>query len=311
MKALNGREGFSCLHTHTVFCDGKTDVETMCEAAFAKGFASLGFSSHAPIAKKTGITSVWHMKDEKLGEYIDTVLQAKKHWKEKLTIYLGLEVDYIEGHCSPADADIRALPLDYSIGSVHYLISPKTGEPFNVDEYPENFGNVLVEFGNDSRVLCETYYNTYNNMVRAGGCDILGHLDLIKKNNERYAFFDPQESWYKKCLVTTAGLIAATRTEAEKDGPTTGSGQAPVVEVNTGAMIRGYTTEPYPSVDMLTLLAERNIPLVLNADAHAPDHLGNKYREALQCMRQSGHSTMVFFEGRQNGKALWRERQTE
>jgi len=303
MKEHNGLEGLSCLHTHTIFCDGKTDVETMCEAAFARGFASLGFSSHAPIAKKTGITSMWHMKDEKLDEYIDTVLQAKKHWKGKLSIYLGLEVDFIEGYCSPADAAIQALPLDYIIGSIHYLISPKTGNPFNIDEYPENFINVLEEFGNDGVAICETYYDTYNSMVKNGGCDIFGHFDLIKKNNDRYKFFSPKESWYKKCLVKSADQIADSRANAEKN-----NNRLPVVEVNTGIMIRGYATEPYPSSDMLVLLSERNIPLVLNADAHTSDHLGGEYETALKLMQRSGYFTMVLFEGRKNGKAVWQEK---
>ena len=306
MKVLNRLEGFSCLHTHTTFCDGKADAETMCETAFAKGFDSIGFSSHAPIAKKTGITSVWHMKDDKLDEYIGTIEAVRKRWKGKLSIYLGLEVDYIKGHCGPADADIQALPLDYIIGSIHYLISPKTGEPFNIDEYPDGFINVLEEFSHDGKALCEIYYDTYNSMVQDGGCDILGHFDLIKKNNGRYTFFSPAESWYKKCLVKTADQIAGFRAEAVKNGRNT-AGHVPVVEVNTGSMIRGYTAEPYPSPDMLALLAERNIPLVLNADAHAPDHLGGKYGEAIQCMQEAGYSAMVLFDGKQNGKVVWRE----
>jgi histidinol phosphatase-like PHP family hydrolase len=31
-------DGYSCLHTHTVFCDGSDDIETFCQTAHAKGF---------------------------------------------------------------------------------------------------------------------------------------------------------------------------------------------------------------------------------------------------------------------------------
>ena len=34
-------------HTHTVWCDGRDDVETMVVAAIAGGFDTLGFSSHS------------------------------------------------------------------------------------------------------------------------------------------------------------------------------------------------------------------------------------------------------------------------
>jgi histidinol phosphatase-like PHP family hydrolase len=58
---------------------------------------------------------------------------------------------------------------------------------------------------------------------------------------------------------------------------------------------------------MLALLKERNIPLVLNADAHSPDHLGKAYETGKEFMKQAGYKTMVLFEGTENGKARWRE----
>jgi histidinol-phosphatase (PHP family) len=274
----------------------------MCEAAFARGFSTIGFSSHAPITKKTGIESVWHMKEEKLNEYIDTVLAARKRWKGKLSVYLGLEVDYIQGLCSPADDDIQALPLDYTIGSIHYVPSPKNGEPFNLDTWPEDFGEVQKLFENDGKAICNAYYDTYHSLIRAGGCDIMGHLDLIKKNNDRYGFFSPGDTWYKDILTKTADLIALVRDKTEQTNK-----NIPVVEVNTSCLYRAYCTEPYPSPDMLTLLKERSIPLVLNADAHTPDHLGACYDAGCKAMQQAGYSTMVLFEGRENGKAIWRE----
>ena len=291
----------SCLHTHTIFCDGKTDVESMCEAAFEKGFSVIGFSSHAPITKKTGLETVWHMKEEKLDEYIDTVLKARKRWQGKLSVFLGLEVDYIKGFCGPSDADIQALPLDYIIGSVHCVLSPKDNQPFNLDVWPEDIGEVLELFDNDGRLICETYYKAYNDMIKSGGIDILGHLDLIKKNNEIHPFFSPDESWYKDILVKTADNIVLSRTEAEKNGK-----RVPVVEVNTGCLIRKYCSEPYPSFFMQKLLKERNVPLILNADAHCPDHLSGAYETAWETARQAGYSAMELFEGRENGKAVWK-----
>ena len=291
----------SCLHTHTTFCDGTADVQTMCEAAFARGFSSIGFSSHIPITKKMGIKNDCNMPDEKLDEYIDTVLAARKRWTGKLAVFLGMEVDYIHGLFGPADADIQALPLDYILGAVHYCISPKNGEPFNADELPEDFADVLQLFDNDGRALCETYFDSYRAMIAAGGCDILAHLDLIKKNNDRFRFFSPNDNWYTECLVKTADLIAAART-----GKT--GGRMPVVEVNTGGMIRGFSTEPYPSPDMLKLLQQRNVPLVVNADVHAPDQLGGLYETAMETMRQAGYKTMALFEGDgPTGYARWRE----
>jgi len=297
---INSGMTLSCLHTHTTFCDGKTDMETMCQTAFSKGFDSIGFSSHAPLTKKTGLKSNWHMSDEKLPEYIDTALLTRKRWEGKLKVYLGLEVDYIEGLCGPADTDIQELPLDYIIGSVHYVASPKNGELFTVDGPPEEFDPGLEQFDNDGLTLCKAYYDAYNAMVNAGCCDILGHFDLVKRNNERRPFFSPEDPEYAKLTVATADVIRSARSAA-KDG------NHPVVEVNTGGIIRGRMSDAYPSLSILRLLKERDIPLTINADAHAPDHLGGAYETAREAMRQAGYGVNLLFKGRNNGKASWRE----
>ena len=187
----------SCIHTHTVFCDGRTDMETMCAAAHAAGFCSIGFSSHAPIARKTGIKSSWHMKEEALGGYIEAALKARKRWEGKLAVYLGLEVDYIEGRCGPADRDIQELPLDYVIGAVHYAGLPGKEQLFTVDGPPEEFGPGLRGlFEGDGMALCGAYFGAYRRMAEAGGCDVLAHADLIKKNNGEYGFFSPDDPRY-------------------------------------------------------------------------------------------------------------------
>jgi len=300
----------SCLHTHTIFCDGSADMETMCQAAFSKGFSSIGFSSHAPLAKKTGLKTAWHLPDEKLPEYIDAALAARKRWEGKLTVYLGLEVDYIKSICGPADPDIQELPLDYIIGAVHYVASPKNGELFTVDGPPEEFDPGLELFDNDGLALCRAYYDAYDEMVNAGGCDILAHLDLVKRNNDRLRFFSPDDPAYEKLAAATADVIASVRgarphRAAGGKLPVAG-GSPPIVEVNTGGIIRSRMADAYPSLAILRLLRERNIPLVITADAHAPDHLGGGYDKAREAMRQAGYGEVLFFEGH-NGQAVWRE----
>ncbi|MDR1307348.1 MAG: histidinol-phosphatase [Treponema sp.] len=295
----------SCIHTHTTFCDGAADVETMCAAAFAKGFESIGFSSHAPIAAKTGIKTSWHLPGERLAEYIDTVLAARRRWAGRLKVFLGLEVDYIRGLRGPGDRDILDLPLDYTIGAVHYVPSPR-GELFVVDAPEEEFVPGFREyFDNDGEALVRAYWDAYGELIRAGGCDVLAHLDLVKKNNARLGFFSPEDPEYRRQLAETVDLIAEARSLATRSGAETES-RRPVVEVNTGGIIRGRTPDAYPSLAMLRLLRERNVPLTINADAHAPDHLGGAYGTAAADMRKAGYTAMLVFDG-QAGKARWRE----
>jgi histidinol-phosphatase (PHP family) len=275
----------------------------MCAAAWSKGFTSIGFSSHAPVTKKTGLTTGWHLPDERLEEYIDTIRREQKLWEGTLKVYLGLEVDFIQGLCGPADRDIQDLPLDYIIGAVHYVVSPKNGGLFAVDSPPEEFERGLEElFNHDGTALYNAYYDAYGAMISAGGCDILAHLDLVKKNNRRFTFFSPDSPEYVDRVEKIADLTAVARIAGTQTG-----GRSPVVEVNTGGIIRGRTAGPYPSLEIQRLLHKRHVPLTINADAHGPDQLGGGYEIARETMISAGYADMLIFEGRKDGRALWRE----
>ncbi|MCL2127291.1 MAG: histidinol-phosphatase [Treponema sp.] len=283
-------QNFSSLHTHTVFCDGRDDVETMCRAAFAKGLASLGFSAHAPV-DNTGLESCWHMKAGRLGEYIEQVSAARRRWEGKITIYLGLEVDYVKGLRSPLDRDIQELGLDYLIGSVHYLVPPR-GAPFTVDAPAEEYKKGLSEgYGGDAGAMLDAYWDAVAEMASLGGFDIAGHLDLYKKNTG--ALPNPESANAERRAEEIARALSSGGIAAE---------------VNTGAMNRGFLSETYPSPAILRLLRLHNVPAVVSADAHEAKDLDGHYREARQALLSAGYAEHVLFEGRSGGKPVWSAR---
>ena len=287
---------FSCIHTHTTFCDGSDDVETCCRAAYEKGLVSLGFSAHAPVFKKTGIKTSWHLAEDRLEEYIETIRAAQKRWEGKLPVYLGLEVDYIHGLTGPADKDYREMDLDFIIGSVHYIIPPK-GAPFTVDDPIEDVERGITEmFGGDPLAMVEAYWDCQEAMIRAGGFDVLGHPDLIKKNNsipggrENRLFCEDTDA-YRQRAAALAALTAQAGLPAE---------------INTGGMNRGKTKDCYPSLPFLKLFCEYGVPMVINADAHQAEHIGGRYEEARQTLIAAGYTETLLFEGRRDGKAVWK-----
>jgi histidinol-phosphatase (PHP family) len=282
---------YSSIHTHTVFCDGADEVETMCRAAFDKGLCSIGFSAHAPITGKTGIRTDWHLPDGDLEKYLDEVRAAKRRWEGRLPVYLGLEVDYIQGLTGPLDRDIREMGTDYLVASVHFVVPPR-GEPFTVDGPPEEVERGIREgFSGDGEALAECYRETVAAMIRAGGFDILGHADLVKKNNFRPGFFDPAG----ESSVRGQGEIARLAGEA-----------GIVVEVNTGGINRGRINETYPSPAFLRQFGERGVPAVITADAHRAEDLDGNYGEARRTLLAAGYTEHLLFEGRRAGKAIWR-----
>ena len=281
----------ACIHTHTRFCDVFDDVETCCLVAYEKGLSSLGFSSHAPVRKKTGFCTDWHMADEKLSEYIEAVQAAKKRWEGKLPVYLGLEVDFIPGLMGPADKDYREMDLDYIIAGAHYVIPPK-GEPFTVDDSLERVTRGIKEgFGGDADGMVETYLNSVETMIRAGGFDLLAHPDCIKKNNSDSRLFSEEAEYYRKKTAALARLMAAIGLPAE---------------VNTGGLNRGKTKDCYPSLFFLKLLFENAVPMVINADAHKAEDLDGHYDKARETMLEAGYTETPIFQGRMNGRPIWK-----
>ncbi|MDR3167472.1 MAG: histidinol-phosphatase [Treponema sp.] len=283
---------YSSLHTHSTFCDGKNDIETLCLAAREKGLVSIGFSSHAPVAKKTGFSSDWHIREDRLELYLKTVRAARRRWEGQLAVYLGLEVDYIPGLMGPADGDIQNLGLDYIIASVHYVIPPR-GAPFTVDASPEEVaGGIREGFNGDGEALADHYWQNVEAMIRAGGFDILGHVDLIKKNNRENRWFDPESKSYRRRTEAVAALLP-------------GSGAA--VELNTGGINRGTIKETYPSPSFLKLLKEKAVPVIITADAHRAEDLDGHYGIARDTLLAAGYTHAALFEGRREGKAVWIE----
>jgi histidinol-phosphatase (PHP family) len=282
---------YSCLHSHTSFCDGSGSVEDFCVSAREKRFVSLGFSAHAPVGQKAGLKTDWHLSDERFDEYRQTVRAAGVAWRGKLDVYLGLEVDYIENGAeiilSAEDFNRDEYGLDYLIGSVHYVTPCRC-----VDCSSAEFEKLMREdFGGDAMVLVDSYWDRMERMIEKGGFDIIAHADLVKKNNKYDKWFSTKDERYVKRLERVSSVIAESGL---------------VTEINTGGLNRGATNETYPSPLLLRMLREKGVPVMINADAHRPEHLDGFYDEARRLMLEAGFTHHRLFNGRVNGKAVWK-----
>ncbi len=276
-------------HTHCEFCDGKATAAVMAQTARDHGFSILGFSSHAPLPFDTA----WNLRLARLPEYVDTIRALGRQHAPDMQVLVGLEVDYIEGLCGPADGKFRDAGLDYTIGSTHYvtpggvagpesLVPGPTGNPpfgFTVDESEPRFERDLAHFyGGDIQRLVDDYYAAVAASVKAGGFDILGHMDLIRKNNGGQSRFNEGSERYRAAVMQVVDAL-----------PGTGI----IVEINTGGMARGKTDTPYPSLWILKELKARSVPVCVNADAHAPEHLLAHRDAGLRLAAEAGYRELT------------------
>jgi histidinol-phosphatase (PHP family) len=266
-------------------------MEAMCRSAWEKGLAAIGFSAHAPVRKKTGMKTTWHLSDDRVGEYMAQAQAARGRWEGRLSVYLGMEVDYIPGLIGPADRDIQELGLDYLIGSVHYLLPPGTDRPLSIDGSMKELERGIWEhFDGDGEAMALAYWDAVQGMIAAGGFDILGHVDLVKKNNAGERWFSPGGPDYRRKVRETARAAGKT---------------ALVVEVNTGGLNRNQISETYPSIPVLRLFRENRIPALITADAHRAPDLDGHYQQARETLLAAGYREQRIFTGRKNGRAQW------
>jgi histidinol-phosphatase (PHP family) len=261
--------GFGNFHTHTRHCDGKGEAHEFAEAAVRKGMPRLGFSGHNVVP----FPATWTMPAERLPRYLEDVRAVQRDWSGRLEVFLGMEVDYIRGVASPAHPSIRALGLDYVLGSVHFVEPAEGAWDWTVDGPPQEFAHGLEAcFGGSVRRLVEAYFARVGEMA-ATRPDIVGHFDIVKKNNRDGRFFSEEDPWYRAAAQGALEAVAAS-----------GS----ILEINTGGIVRNTSGALFPSPFLLREALHLRIPVIVTADAHRPEHLDGHFRETVELLRGLG-----------------------
>jgi histidinol-phosphatase (PHP family) len=224
------------------------------------------------------------MDPERIDAYVAEIRRLSGLWAgQGLEVLLGLEIDWLEGRMGPGDPGWDRLGLDYRLGSVHYLF-PAAAEPFCVDEPQETFDAHLRAAGGDGRWLWREYYRNLSALIEAGGFDLLGHFDLVRRNNDGGRYFDEESPEYREAALGAVALL---------------QGSGIVVEINIGGIARGKMRSPYPSLPVMRELCARGIRITLCADAHAPEHFGAHLDDARELARAAGYrSVAVLTRGR-------------
>lgn len=248
-------------------------MEDFVRFAIAKGVKKYGFSSHAPLPFHT----FWNMNLDSLPYYKAEFYRLKKKYADQIELFLGLEVDYIEG-VFDARSDLYDMQdFDYLISSVHFLAPHPDGGYFSVDGKFYNFQkNIEKVFGGDIRLATERFYEISSNMVRKGGFEIVGHLDKIAQNARNCPDFDVKAKWYIDLVTEYLELIKK---------------QGMMIEINTKSYLELGIT--YPDVQFFPIIKELEIPVMVNSDCHYPDKVIDGYSEVFKKLKEAGITETV------------------
>jgi histidinol-phosphatase (PHP family) len=212
---------------------------------------------HCPLPD--GISHAVRMRPEEYEAYVDLVAAAREQFAGKVDVRLGLESDYYPG-VEPWLEKLHArVPLHHVLGSVHT----------QVPDYRARF------FRGDWFEYQKTYFEHLAEAAETGLYDTLAHPDLVKNEAPTEWRLLRIEPFIERAL----DRIAKTGVAMELN--TSGKNKA-LPEMNPGGLI-------------LELIRRRGIPVVLGADAHRPDRVGDAFDVALRQLQSLGFGEVSFF----------------
>lgn len=264
LKSLLGDSRRYTLHSHTEFCDGRAQMEAFAREASARHFTHYGFSPHSPVP----IVSPCNMHRENVPRFFAEIDRIRRvHGSESVQFLASMEIDYLGGDWGPSHDYFQSLPLDYRIGSVHFIPSQQ-GDLIDIDGHFDSFSRKMTQhFHHDIRYVVETFYSRSIEMVDAGGFDIIGHLDKIGHNASHYSPGIENESWYCALADDLVDHII-------ESGIT--------VELNTKAFREHGRF--FPSPRLLQRLVNASVSIVVNSDAHVPALIDASRDEGFQLL---------------------------
>lgn len=251
------------------FCDhAEGQLRELLQAAVEAGYRTFGVSEHAPRSAERFL----YPNERALGwdvakteadftRYMEAITPLAEEFADRLIVLRGFEAEVVP--MADYAARMRSFrsqtlpdgsPLfDYFVGSVHYVDEIQTdGE---MDEYRRG----IATFGGMEGYAIR-YYETVAAMIEALRPDVVGHLDVIKKNVVKAGHF---VSSLDAPAVRAAALQALEAARA----------YGCILDLNTAGWRKGLG-EPYPAPWLVQQAQAMGVGFCFGDDSHRPSEVG-------------------------------------
>lgn len=254
---------------HSIDC--KVPVIDRCRQAVELGLAEICVTDHldfVPLDKGFG----YYRPDT----YFADVTRSRSEYDGRVRLRAGVEVGEWHRYAAQARAIVDAYPYDFVIGSLHFLGEEESGLVLEA----------LYFEGKTEQDAYEAYFTELLAMVRHGGFDVIGHIDVPKR-----AGFSVYGDY--RCGDFEEPIRAVLKAAVES-----GIG----IEINTGTARRPVGI-PSPDVDVLTWYRELGGEiLTVGSDAHRPDQMTHGFEVVPAMLEAAGFDAVTCFERR---KPFW------
>lgn len=236
----NRRSNF---HTHVQRCGhaGGTE-EDYVKAAVANGFALLGFSDHGPFPD---IDFGLRMPFSELREYLDAVEDVKTRYRSEITIWTGLEIEYLPEYRNYYEELLTKWDVDYLLMGEHFYQNAE-GRTANVYEAVPSTEPYLF------------YARTIAEGMKTGYFKAIAHPDIYTLN---------PFAWDINCakaadLIIDTAVATGTVLEYNANGF-----RRPAADFPDGLR------HPYPHAAFWEMAAKAPVNVMIGSDCHNPMNL--------------------------------------
>jgi len=244
-------------------------VGSLIEAAEAKGVEEMAFTTHLILEGQDMYLGV---QPDELDGYFRLIEEAQHDTDVRLRA--GLEVDYFRSQVRRIRAIVEEHPLDYVLGSTHYINGVDVGSRTEARGFFE--GKPLGD-------AADEYFTVWREAVESGLFDAMAHPDYWRKFLHT-ARAEPA-AWSEYGTVVLDAIESLTRCEVG-------------VEVNTSAVRHGLGSF-YPVREFVEAAHAAGVRRVtLGSDTHSPEVLGYMIPEAARMLHGVGFSSVSTFRGR-------------
>jgi histidinol-phosphatase (PHP family) len=251
-------------HTHHYRCGhAEGQLDEYVEAAITIGLDEIGLSDHSPIyhfGDDPHPLPRTAMSQHELPNYMDEINAVRKRFAGRMIVRLAVESDYVLGWDQHYRQLWRQYPLDYVIGSVHWL------DKWSI------FSRELPA-GRTADDVYKEYLLTTQAAARSGAYDVIGHLDCLKTVGHIPDFS------ITPLVEQTVRVIAESNV---------------AIELNTSGW-RKSVADCFPRAELLACCQHYGVPVTLSSDAHAPGLVGSGFERAVALLREVGYKQLATF----------------
>lgn len=245
-------------HSHTPLCKHATGTPLeYADMAERRGLKGLIVTCHCPLPE--GISADVRMAPEEFEDYLGLIDAARTAYAGRVDVRAGLESDFFPGIEPWLETLHKRAPLHHVLGSVH----------MQMHHYRQKY------FTGDYFAYQQLYFEHLAQAAETRLFDTLAHPDLVKNESPAEWQFRRIQPFIERAL----DRIAATGV---------------AMELNTSGLHKALR-EMNPSRSMLELMHARGIPVVLGADAHRPERVGDMYPGAMRILQSVGYTEVSFF----------------